>query len=70
MNEEFEYEGYLDADYWWCECKLCRKVGIEYEGRANRIKCGCFKESDKVYNSDSDRLISAYNKAKSYRFSK
>lgn len=69
-NLENKDGGWHDNRHWWCECELCHKVGIEYEGRGDRIKCGCFKKGDKGYNFNSDRLISAYNKAKSYRFFK
>lgn len=57
-----------DVMYRWCECSLCGKVGIEYEGRSERLGCKCRSSSDKVYNDSSDRLMAAYTAAMSARF--
>jgi hypothetical protein len=50
----------------WCECPKCGKIGIEFDGRAERIDCQC--GCDRRYNFDSPRLVSAYNAARGYRF--
>jgi len=64
-----------DSHYLWCECPKCGKIGIEFDGRAERIdcQCGCGCASglggcDRRYNFDSPRLVSAYNAARGYRF--
>ena len=64
-----EYCGYVfgDSRYQWCECSTCGRIDIQFEGRAERIKCGCKKDGDKGYNRDSTRLIQAYNMAMAYR---
>lgn len=28
-----------DHDYFWCECPQCGRLGIEYEGRSDRLPC-------------------------------
>lgn len=55
-----------DNGYYWCECPKCGMVGMQYEGRANRLRCGCCK--DKVRNMDTPRLRAAYIAARSARF--
>jgi hypothetical protein len=63
-----ECEGW-DNYYGWCECPKCRKFGIAFEGRVERIGCGCFdRERDKERASLSDRLVAAYAAANSARF--
>jgi hypothetical protein len=64
-----------DHHHLWCECPKCGKIGIEFDGRAERIdcQCGCGCASglggcDRRYNFDSPRLVSAYNAARGYRF--
>ena len=56
-----------DCFYKFCECPECGEIGIEYDGRSGRISCEC-DVAEKRYTADSDRLILAYNKAKSARF--
>lgn len=59
-----------DCFYKFCECRKCKKIGIEFDGRSDRIDC-CGENTghgDKGYNTDSPRLIEAYNTAKSARF--
>ena len=57
-----------DSHYLWCQCPECGKMGIEFDGRAERLSCGCGCPGPKVYNYDSARLVSAYNAARGYRF--
>lgn len=54
----------------WCECPHCGRLELQFDGRSDRIKCGCPKSEhgDKGYNFDSPRLSKAYNAAQSYRF--
>lgn len=62
-----------DFDYWFCRCPHCGKIGIEYDGRADRIKCKCPKSEhgDKGYNYDDEILKNAYYEARnSFRFSR
>jgi hypothetical protein len=30
---------YHDIRHWWCECPDCGTLGIEFDGRADRLKC-------------------------------
>lgn len=59
-----------DNQQWWCECPKCGMIDIQYFGRADRIGCDCRKSAhgDKGYNSDSDRLLDAYETAEVYKF--
>lgn len=61
-------KGAWDCFYYFCECPNCHKIGIEYCGRAERINCGCNGKSEKHYNCNSERLMLAYQEAKSKRF--
>jgi hypothetical protein len=70
-ESDFEYCGFIPGDYmyYFCECPSCGKIGIQFEGRAARI-CGskCLPDSDKSYNTHSERLLAAYLKARQARF--
>lgn len=59
-----------DFHYLWCECPNCGRIDLQFDGRADRIKCKCPPSAyvDKGYNYNSARLRLAYDKAKSYRF--
>jgi hypothetical protein len=61
-----------DWQHWWCECPHCHLIGIEFNGRADRLGCKCPKSphGDKGYNSDSPRLRDAYDRARSARFNR
>lgn len=69
-NEMNPYEGWVigDYSYYWCECRYCGAVGIQFDGRADRNKhlpnCN-YGNGDKGYNMDSPRLLAAYAAAKS-----
>jgi len=56
-----------DSHYLWCECPKCGKIGIQFDGRAERILCGCAIDG-RLHNFNSPRLVSAYNAARGYRF--
>lgn len=65
--------GGWDCSYYWCECHQCGALGIEFNGRSDRLKCkraGCAYSGhgDKGYNYDSPRLIRAYRAARQARF--
>lgn len=66
----FPPSGGSDNSYYWCECPQCRRFGVEFNGRADRLPCACKKSDhgDKGYNFDSPRLIAAYAAARSARF--
>lgn len=59
-----------DHPYVFCECFVCGKIGIEFDGRSDRIcqKCPSSKHGDKGYNWFSSKLENAYRKARSFRF--
>jgi len=59
-----------DYHYVWCECPHCHRCELQFDGRADRIKCKCPKSEhgDRGHNVDSTRLRLAYNLARRYRF--
>jgi hypothetical protein len=58
-----------DFPFWWCECRNCHRVDIQWSGMADRIKCRCPGQNTERYgNHDSPRLIAAYGYARGYRF--
>ena len=63
-----------DTSYWFCCCHHCKTVGIEFNGRADRIgRCKCPKSGlgngDKGYNHDDPVLLRAYYAAaNAFRF--
>jgi hypothetical protein len=59
--------GWLDNFYKFCRCTKCGKMGFEYMGRSERISCSCYS-SDKVYNDDDPKILSAFAAARSARF--
>lgn len=76
-TETGEGEGFgWDSHHLWCECPVCGKVDIQFDGRSQRIDCHCstchlggsFIHGDKGYNFDSPRLLAAYEAARTYRF--
>lgn len=56
-----------DQPYLFCSCPVCKKVGIEFDGRGGRV-CGKCTTDDKAYSADSDRFILASHAARSARF--
>ena len=71
--EELYPEGYIgeDTHYWFCCCPYCKRVGIEFNGRSDRIGCDCPKSvhGDKGYNYDDPVLQKAYYEARNaFRF--
>ena len=67
-NDDYSVlDGGIDYDYWWCQCLTCGKVGIQFEGRGDRI-CGHKGSSDKGYNHDTPLLRYAFAEARSARF--
>ena len=71
-SDDGVYVGW-DNSQEFCICPKCRKVGIEFDGRTDRIKCGCKKSShgDKGYNWDDPLLLKAYDEVKkSFRWTK
>ena len=56
-----------NTPYWFCQCPECGKIGIAFDGRAERIECGCTLP-DKTYTGHSPTLHKAYSAAKAYRF--
>jgi hypothetical protein len=61
----------------WCVCSTCGKVGIEFDGRSDRLPCkwrpnvgGCptSEHGDKGYTFDAPRILAAYEAARSARF--
>jgi hypothetical protein len=62
--------GGVDHPHVWCECDGCGALGIQFEGRSDRINCRCGKPADRDAgeNHKSVRLESAYSTARRERF--
>lgn len=56
-----------DCDYWWCECPQCGYVGLEFEGRDERLACR-HGDGTQGGNWDSRRLRAAFTAARGARF--
>ncbi|MCK9495237.1 MAG: hypothetical protein M0R75_07040 [Dehalococcoidia bacterium] len=69
---DYSYNAFVFGDcyYRWCECPVCGAIGIEFEGRSERIPCGCQDRGGKSYNAHSPRLMTAYRAAMAERFDK
>lgn len=73
---EYSAEGILEAPhdpFMWCVCGCGKTVGIEFDGRGDRVRCrhaGCTKSGhgDKGYSHDHDRIRRAVMAARSARF--
>lgn len=59
---------YGDYYYRWCECPVCGLIGLQFEGRAERLACGHGGDGDRGHNYDSPRLMAAFAKARGARF--
>lgn len=64
-----------DYGYLWCECDKCGSLGIEFEGRSDRLscrspggKCSFGISGDWGRNADSSRLRMAYEAASTTDF--
>lgn len=64
------YGGGWDNGYYFCVCPLCGQAGFEFNGRSDRIECGCERppDADKGCNADLAKLINAYDAARKARF--
>lgn len=58
-----------DCYHLFCTCPICGKVGIEFEGRGQRVCADkCVPHKDKGYSWDDPRLIQSFNIASNYQF--
>lgn len=58
-----------DESYWWCECRRCGQLGLEFRGRSERLPCSCQDlENVKDYNFNSPRIRRAFTAARAARF--
>lgn len=70
-----EYDSYRiftnDVDHYFCSCNNCGAVGVEFEGRAGRLKHtkGCaIAYEDRYHNANSKKILMAAKAARSARF--
>jgi len=74
LSSEFSNSAYCflpgerggDYAHAWCQCPVCKRIGIQYEGRAGRL-CRC-TAGDHGWNPFSPTLVAAYKAARSERF--
>jgi len=63
-----------DCYYCWCQCSHCGSLGIQFDGRSDRLpcrrrgECSVSSHGDKGYNYDNYSLVKAYTVARSARF--
>lgn len=62
--------GIIDSQYWFCQCEHCGLVGIQWQGRTERLPCGCHIEhgEPKVFGFDTPAMDRARLAARSARF--
>lgn len=65
--------GGSDTRYYFCECVYCGSIGIQFDGRSDRMPCktkGCprSEHGDKGYAFATYTLLDAYKKARQARF--
>jgi hypothetical protein len=66
--------GGWDNFHKWCECTECGMLGIEFDGRSDRLdckrlkQCGRSEHGDKGYTVGTPRLTRAYLAARQARF--
>jgi hypothetical protein len=59
-----------DTGYWWCDCPVCGRVGLQFEARADRLPCGCPKSphGDRGHRGASPIILCALLAAAQARF--
>jgi hypothetical protein len=57
-----------DNYYMWCECPICKYIGIEFEGRAPRLSCSCLDGDKEPRTFNSVKIKEAYVAARQARF--
>jgi hypothetical protein len=75
-SPDYEDEGMLEAPgdpFMWCVCGCTKTVGIQFDGRGDRIRCphaGCLPSShgDKGYSFDHALIVAAADIARKARF--
>src|SRR3990172_8573067 len=67
-HDQNSYEGFIsgDSNYYWCECKACGRIEMQWQATASRISCHCINSV--YYNESTSRLLAAYNAARQARF--
>lgn len=59
--------GNIASHHWWIECPVCHSFSLVVFGHT--MYCSCGKNPDgEIQFSDSERLVKAYNTARSARF--
>jgi len=57
-------DGSDDESHWWCDCLVCGTLGLQFEGSAASLICGCLRHStsdlDLPKGYRSPRLLRAY----------
>ncbi len=60
-----------DYNYLFCVCNHCGEVGIEYDGRGDRVCIECpsiCQDRDKGYSSNNPKIVNGFKVAKMKRF--
>lgn len=62
-------DGVADYGYCLCRCPYCGEIGIQFDGRAERIGC-CAQAKSKhtICTPDAKEIIEAYSAARTRRF--
>ena len=61
-------DGQDDESHWWCECFICGSLGLQFEGCAASLPCGCLRYANSHWEGPkahcSPRLLRAYSVAR------
>jgi hypothetical protein len=65
------YNGGWDRFYTWCVCPSCGLVGIQFDGRSERLPCRwAGPQENRNYTYNDPRLLAAYDRANRARFTR
>ena len=73
-DDNNSFDGYYggkgcDTNHQFCICPKCDAVGFQYEGRVERVPCGCdFNTGARHHTPGHNRIKTAYAKARAQRF--
>ncbi len=58
----------IDYQYVWCECPVCDRLEVTYQGRTDRLHCNHGSHIEHNANANAMNLIVAYFNAREARF--
>lgn len=64
----FPENGCFDVDYWWCQCRHCKRVGLEFQGDASRFCQFATSWEQEGEAHATPALVRAYRRAQTVQF--